>query len=166
VRSFTRNARHPSKPTVSTFLAYPHISPLPFLLHPLTNHPSTYEISMIYLHASYTPSDFPTPSYYNTRPSSAHEFHKIHDALGLLSHSPHSSNFQVYWYNPTYLMAKFALCITGGLLISFTFCDTCDSLQATQNTLYVVLYVNSLHRLSFWHQRSVSPSLPTVSTRR
>jgi glutathione synthase len=33
----------------------------------LTNHPTTYEISTIYFRASYTPSDFPAPSYYDTR---------------------------------------------------------------------------------------------------
>jgi hypothetical protein len=30
-------------------------------------------------------------------------------------------NFQAYWRNLIYLMAKFALCIVGGLLIGFTF---------------------------------------------
>ncbi|OAX32041.1 glutathione synthase, partial [Rhizopogon vinicolor AM-OR11-026] len=33
----------------------------------LTNQPATYEISTIYFRASYTPSDFPAPSYYDTR---------------------------------------------------------------------------------------------------
>jgi ATP-binding cassette subfamily G (WHITE) protein 2 (SNQ2) len=54
-------------------------------------------------------------------------------------------NFQAYWRNPTYLMAKFALCIAGGLLIGFTFYKTSDSLQGTQNKLFVcgVLYYMS-----------------------
>lgn len=46
-------------------------------------------------------------------------------------------NFQSYWRNPTYLMAKFALSIACGLLIGFTFFHTSDSLQGTQTKLFV-----------------------------
>jgi hypothetical protein len=74
-------------------------------------------------------------------------------------------NFQAYWRNPTYLMAKFALCIAGGLLIGFTFYNTSDSLQGTQNKLFVCAIVccmirllTPLYRLSFWRRCSVSPS--------
>ena len=45
--------------------------------------------------------------------------------------------FQSYWRNPTYLMAKLVLNIAGGLLIGFTFFRTNDSLQGTQNKLFV-----------------------------
>lgn len=61
-------------------------------------------------------------------------------------------NFQAYWRNPTYLIAKFALCIAGGLLIGFTFYKTSDSLQGTQNKLFVcdVLYhTTKISNLSF-----------------
>ena len=53
-------------------------------------------------------------------------------------------NFQAYWRNPTYIMAKFALCVAGGLLIGFTFYDTSDSLQGTQNKLFVCAAVCSV----------------------
>lgn len=46
-------------------------------------------------------------------------------------------NFQAYWRNPTYLMAKLVLNIAGGLLIGFTFFQTKDSLQGSQNKLFV-----------------------------
>jgi ATP-binding cassette subfamily G (WHITE) protein 2 (SNQ2) len=46
-------------------------------------------------------------------------------------------NFQAYWRNPTYLMAKIVLNIAGGLLIGFTFFNTKDSLQGSQNKLFV-----------------------------
>ncbi|KAG1859914.1 ABC-2 type transporter-domain-containing protein [Suillus tomentosus] len=45
-------------------------------------------------------------------------------------------NFQAYWRNPTYLMGKLVLNIAGGLLIGFTFYNTKDSLQGTQNKLF------------------------------
>ncbi|KAG0700792.1 ABC-2 type transporter-domain-containing protein [Suillus ampliporus] len=47
-------------------------------------------------------------------------------------------NFQAYWRNPTYIIAKFALCIAAGLLIGFTFFNTSDSLQGTQNKLFAI----------------------------
>jgi ATP-binding cassette subfamily G (WHITE) protein 2 (SNQ2) len=53
-------------------------------------------------------------------------------------------NFQAYWRNPTYLMAKFALCIAGGLLIGFTFYKTSDSLQGTQNKLFAIFLASVL----------------------
>lgn len=37
------------------------------IISPLINQPQSYEISTIYFRASYTPSDFPAPSYYDTR---------------------------------------------------------------------------------------------------
>jgi hypothetical protein len=39
--------------------------------------------------------------------------------------------------HPTYPTTKFVLCIAGGLLIGFTFYKTSDSLQGTQNKLFV-----------------------------
>jgi ATP-binding cassette subfamily G (WHITE) protein 2 (SNQ2) len=56
-------------------------------------------------------------------------------------------NFQAYWRNPTYLMAKFALCIACGLLIGFTFFNTSDSLQGTQTKLFVCDIVRCMIRL-------------------
>ncbi|KAG1767598.1 ABC-2 type transporter-domain-containing protein [Suillus placidus] len=53
-------------------------------------------------------------------------------------------NFQAYWRNPTYLVAKFALCIAGGLLIGFTFYKTSDSLQGTQNKLFAIFLASVL----------------------
>lgn len=46
-------------------------------------------------------------------------------------------NFQAYWRNPNYLMAKLVLNIAGGLLIGFTFYKSKDSVQGTQNRLFV-----------------------------
>jgi ATP-binding cassette subfamily G (WHITE) protein 2 (SNQ2) len=46
-------------------------------------------------------------------------------------------NFQAYWRNPTYIRAKFLLNIAGGLLVGFTFFHATDSLQGTQNKLFV-----------------------------
>jgi hypothetical protein len=77
-----------------------------------------------------------------------------HQLMALTQHT-----FQAYWRNPTYLMAKFVLCIVGGLLIGFTFYKTSDSLQGAQNKLFVcgVLYlttevVNQFDRRSSWPQ--------------
>lgn len=56
-------------------------------------------------------------------------------------------NFQAYWRNPTYLLAKFALCIACGLLIGFTFYKTSDSLQGTQNKLFVCVIMRYVTRL-------------------
>jgi ATP-binding cassette subfamily G (WHITE) protein 2 (SNQ2) len=66
----------------------------------------------------------------------------VHQVLALTQR-----NFQAYWRNPTYLMAKFALCIAGGLLIGFTFYNTSDSLQGTQNKLFVCAIVWCMKRL-------------------
>jgi ATP-binding cassette subfamily G (WHITE) protein 2 (SNQ2) len=46
-------------------------------------------------------------------------------------------NFLAYWRNPTYLIAKIILNIAGGLLIGFTFFRSQDTLQGTQNKLFV-----------------------------
>lgn len=45
--------------------------------------------------------------------------------------------FSSYWRNPTYLMAKLMLNIAGGLFIGFTFWKSKDTLQGTQNKLFV-----------------------------
>ncbi len=45
--------------------------------------------------------------------------------------------FSSYWRNPTYLMAKLLLNIAGGLFIGFTFWKSKDTLQGTQNKLFV-----------------------------
>jgi ATP-binding cassette subfamily G (WHITE) protein 2 (SNQ2) len=47
-------------------------------------------------------------------------------------------NFQMYWRDPTYLVAKGALNVTGGLFIGFTFWRANDSIQGTQNKLFSV----------------------------
>lgn len=42
-----------------------------------------------------------------------------------------------YWRDPTYLMSKLALNIIGGLFIGFTFFKSKDTIQGTQNKLFV-----------------------------
>jgi ABC-2 type transporter len=66
-------------------------------------------------------------------------------------------NFQAYWKNPAYLVAKFALCIAGGLLIGFMFYKNSGSLQDTQNKLFVCGILHHItdifdffDRQSFW----------------
>lgn len=45
--------------------------------------------------------------------------------------------FSSYWRNPTYILAKVALNIISGLIIGFTFYQSSDTLQGTQNKLFV-----------------------------
>ena len=45
--------------------------------------------------------------------------------------------FRSYWRNPTYLMAKLILNISAGLFIGFTFFRAKDTIQGTQNKLFV-----------------------------
>jgi ATP-binding cassette subfamily G (WHITE) protein 2 (SNQ2) len=45
-----------------------------------------------------------------------------------------------YWRNPTYLMAKMMLNIVGGLFIGFTFFQRNNSLEGTQNKLFVRIH--------------------------
>lgn len=49
--------------------------------------------------------------------------------------------FQSYWRNPTYLMAKLFLNIAGGLFTGFTFFKADNSLQGTQNKLFVRFFL-------------------------
>ena len=42
-----------------------------------------------------------------------------------------------YWRDPTYLMSKLILNIIGGLFIGFTFFKSKDTIQGTQNKVYV-----------------------------
>lgn len=42
-----------------------------------------------------------------------------------------------YWRNPTYLFSKLTLNIIGGLFIGFTFFKAKDTIQGTQNKLFV-----------------------------
>lgn len=44
-----------------------------------------------------------------------------------------------YWRDPTYLMSKLSLNIIGGLFIGFTFFKSKDTIQGTQNKLFVRL---------------------------
>jgi ATP-binding cassette subfamily G (WHITE) protein 2 (SNQ2) len=46
---------------------------------------------------------------------------------------------KAHWRNPTYLMAKLILNAVGGLFIGFTFFNSKDSQQGTQNKLFVRL---------------------------
>lgn len=46
-----------------------------------------------------------------------------------------------HWRDPTYLLAKIALNIVAGLFIGFTFYNAKDTLQGTQNKLFVSLSV-------------------------
>ncbi|KAG1896389.1 uncharacterized protein F5891DRAFT_1130327 [Suillus fuscotomentosus] len=57
------------------------------------------------------------------------------------------TEFATLWYhqlNPTYLVAKFALSIAGGLLIGFTFYMTSDSLHGIQNKLFAIFLASVL----------------------
>lgn len=56
----------------------------------------------------------------------------IHQAAALTKR-----NFQAYWRNPTYLFAKMILNIAGGLLVGFTFYHSSNTVQGTQNKLFV-----------------------------
>lgn len=46
-------------------------------------------------------------------------------------------NFEALWRNPPYLIAKLGVNIAAGLLIGFTFFKAKDSIQGTQNKLFV-----------------------------
>ena len=45
--------------------------------------------------------------------------------------------FQSYWRDPTYLISKLVLNIVAGLFIGFTFFKSKDTMQGTQNKLFV-----------------------------
>ncbi|RDB26885.1 Brefeldin A resistance protein [Hypsizygus marmoreus] len=47
-------------------------------------------------------------------------------------------SMQAYWRDPTYLMAKLTLNIIGGLFIGFTFWDSKNTQQGTQNKLFSI----------------------------
>lgn len=49
------------------------------------------------------------------------------------------SNF-AYWRNPTYIFSKLLLNISAGLFIGFTFYQADDTIQGTQNKLFVCRY--------------------------
>lgn len=42
-----------------------------------------------------------------------------------------------FWRDPTYLMSKLSLNVIGGLFIGFTFFKSKDTIQGTQNKLFV-----------------------------
>ncbi|KAG2033358.1 pleiotropic drug resistance ABC transporter [Suillus americanus] len=63
----------------------------------------------------------------------------IHQAVVLTKR-----NFLAYWRNPTYLLAKITLNIAGGLLIGFTFFNSKDTLQGTQNKLFSIFLTTVL----------------------
>jgi ATP-binding cassette, subfamily G (WHITE), member 2, SNQ2 len=46
-------------------------------------------------------------------------------------------NFKSYWRNPVYLMSKLSLNVIGGLFIGFTFWKSNNTLQGSQNKLFV-----------------------------
>ena len=46
-------------------------------------------------------------------------------------------SFLTYWRDPTYLMSKLVLNIFGGLFIGFTFFKSKDTIQGSQNKLFV-----------------------------
>jgi ATP-binding cassette subfamily G (WHITE) protein 2 (SNQ2) len=46
-------------------------------------------------------------------------------------------SFLTYWRDPTYLMSKLVLNIFGGLFIGFTFFKSKDTIQDSQNKLFV-----------------------------
>ncbi|KXN88770.1 Brefeldin A resistance protein [Leucoagaricus sp. SymC.cos] len=53
-------------------------------------------------------------------------------------------NHIAYWRDPTYLMAKLALNIIGGLFIGFTFFKAKDTQQGTQNKLFSIFMLTIL----------------------
>lgn len=46
-------------------------------------------------------------------------------------------DMQAHWRDPTYIVSKIALNIVAGLFIGFTFWQAKDSMQGTQNKLFV-----------------------------
>ena len=50
--------------------------------------------------------------------------------------------FRSYWRNPTYLLAKLSLNVVAGLFVGFTFYKAKDSIQGTQNKLFVSFHSN------------------------
>lgn len=52
-------------------------------------------------------------------------------------------NFQAYWRNPSYLTAKMILNIFGGLLVGFTFFRSPNTVQGTQDKLFVRFFLAS-----------------------
>lgn len=50
--------------------------------------------------------------------------------------------FLSYWRNTTYLAAKIALNVLAGLFIGFTFFKSKDTLQGSQNKLFVSRFVS------------------------
>ncbi|OAX36454.1 pleiotropic drug resistance ABC transporter [Rhizopogon vinicolor AM-OR11-026] len=63
----------------------------------------------------------------------------IHQAVTLTKR-----NFQAYWRNPTYLIAKMLLNIVGGLLVGFTFFRSPNTVQGTQNKLFAIFMATIL----------------------
>jgi ATP-binding cassette subfamily G (WHITE) protein 2 (SNQ2) len=57
---------------------------------------------------------------------------------------------EAHWRDPTYLMAKLMLNAVSGLFIGFTFFQSKDSQQGTQNKLFVRLF-RTFARLLFSH---------------
>lgn len=56
-------------------------------------------------------------------------------------------NLTHYWRDPTYLMAKLMLNIVGGLFIGFTFFQRNNSLEGTQNKLFVSIHCRVVCRI-------------------
>lgn len=52
--------------------------------------------------------------------------------------------FQQYWRTPSYILAKFILCVAAGLFIGFSFYDANVTQQGMQNVLYSLFMVGSL----------------------
>jgi ATP-binding cassette subfamily G (WHITE) protein 2 (PDR) len=52
--------------------------------------------------------------------------------------------FQQYWRTPSYILAKFALSVTAGLFIGFSFYNANNSQQGMQNVLYSLFMVCSI----------------------
>ena len=50
-----------------------------------------------------------------------------------------------HWRDPTYLLAKLALNVFAGLFIGFTFFKAKDSIQGTQNKIFVSRLCNVSH---------------------
>ncbi|KAF8069062.1 pleiotropic drug resistance ABC transporter [Lyophyllum atratum] len=53
-------------------------------------------------------------------------------------------NVEAYWRDPTYLMAKLVLNVVGGLFIGFTFWNSKNTQQGTQNKLFAIFMATIL----------------------
>lgn len=73
---------------------------------------------------------------------------------------------EAHWRDPTYLLAKIALNIIAGLFIGFTFFKSKDTIQGSQNKLFVSVYtpilsccINAIHSQAIFMGTIISTPL-------